>query len=421
MLKKALTSTAEPIAYAILFLLTIRRIIGAGLIALDEQPFEKTIHEMVLWVLLIVIFLMIANRKFIIREMISAWRRNWPLLLFIIFAFCSIVWSINIYASIYKGIVLFGCSAIAAYTGLAHRENFIYRGFWWFFVFAAILTFAVALLFPTVGTHIGYPYYGAWRGIFWSKNYMGPIMAFGNLVFLFNIASSGKKVLSVLVNTLFYFLTTLLIFLSKCATAVILFVLLNLGFLLIAAWVKWKKYLKKSHYIALTIVLIVLLVFVSLNLDFLFGLLNRSTTLTGRLPFWSFLIQNGLANHPVLGYGFGAIWDSNNFRFTTQRNIGWVFPPLVSDNGYIDIFLNLGLVGVVLLIFTVLLCLFRVATHALKEQTIISFFPALLMLLILTVNLSLSFFLELESIIWFMMIFALFSTTPIPPGNLVEV
>jgi O-antigen ligase len=413
MLRKAIISTVEPIAYVILFLLTIRRIIGGGLISLEEQPFKKTIHEMVLWILLIFIFLWIANRKFNIRQMQSAWGKNWFLLIFILFALFSIVWSTNIVTSIYKGIGLFGCSVIAAYTGLAYKGNLLFRGFWWLFIFLAAVTFAVALLFPLAGTHIGYPYYGAWRGIFWSKNYMGPIMAIGNLVFLFNIASSGKKIMSLLVNTLFYFLTALLVILSKCATAMILFVIINLGFLLVVAWVKWKKHLRRIHYIALTIVCSVVLILVFLNLDFFFGLLNRNTTLTGRLPLWSFLIQNGLSNHPVLGYGYGATWESNNFRFTTQNAVGWDLPPLVSDNGYIDIFLHLGLVGISLLIITVVLCLFRVAKHALKEQTVVSFFPFLLMILIITVNMSLSFYLELESFVWFLMVFALFSTTPL--------
>jgi hypothetical protein len=161
MLKKALTSTVEPIAYAILFLLTIRRIIGGGLISLEDLTFEKTIHEMVLWVLLTLLFLWIAYSKSIIRKMISAWGKNWFFLLFILFALCSIAWSSNIDASIYKGISLVGCSAIAAYTGLAYSNKILFRGFWWFFIFVTIATFAVALLFPMVGTHIGYPYYGA--------------------------------------------------------------------------------------------------------------------------------------------------------------------------------------------------------------------------------------------------------------------
>jgi O-antigen ligase len=149
-------------------------------------------------------------------------------------------------------------------------------------------------------------------------------------------------------------------------------------------------------------------------LDFVFGLLNRDTTLTGRLQSWSYLINSGISTHPLFGSGFGATWVSIQFRAVTQAAIGWDFAPLSADNGLVDIFLNLGLVGVILLISTVLLCLFRVVRHALKEQTIISFFPVLVMIFVITANISVSFILELESFAWFLMVFALFSTTPFP-------
>ena len=411
-LKKGFLVAAEIIAYLVLLFLTIRRIIGDGLLSLETQPFEKTVHEMVLWLLLILIFAFIAYKNSVVQEYINLWKRNWILPVFVVFALVSIGWSTNVVASIYKGIVLLGCTLIAAYTGLVHKDTFLYKELKWFLFCLAIVTFTFALVDPLLGTHIGYPYYGAWRGIFWSKNYMGPMMAFGNLVAIFNIAKSKNRILPVLGNILFYLLTALLVFLSKCATAIILFVVLNLGFLVSVAWIKLKTNLKKIHYIALALACIVILVLGSLNLNFLFGLLNRNASLTGRLPFWSFLIETGLKNAPIIGNGLGATWESNNFRFASMSKINWDLPPLVSDNGYIDIFLHLGLIGASLLIITVLFCLYRALRYAFKDQSITGFFPVLLMLIIIIVNSSLSFFLELESFAWFLMVFALFSTTP---------
>jgi len=414
MLRKTISLLTEPLAFVIFFYLSIRRIIWGSPVFLQEHTFEKTFPDIVLWLLLLLLFIWVANSKSYLRNMISKIKWNWVLLTFILFAFFSITWSSNYSASIYKVIVLFGCSAIALYTGLNHGENFLYRGFWWFSVIVALFTFAVAYLIPSMGTEIGYPNYGAWRGIFWSKNYMGSIMVFINLVFLFNIASSGKKIVPLVGNTVFYFLTAILIILSKSATAIILIVLLNLCFLLAVAWVKLKKHLYMVHYVIMTIAFIIILIIIIQNLDFLFGLLNRNTSLTGRIPLWSFLIQTGWANHPLLGNGFGATWDSNNFRFSTQATVGWTFPVIMSDNGYIDIFLHLGLVGVFLLFSTVTLAFFRSVKYALKEQTINSFFPFLLVIFVITVNISLSYMLELESFAWFLLVFALFATTPIP-------
>ncbi len=414
MLNKRLIFFIEPVAYLIFFLLTIRRIIGDTLYSLEQQAFEKTIHEMILWVLITILFFWIAHGKSMIGKMMSAWRKNWIVLLFILFAVSSIAWSSNRDASIYKGISLVGCSAIAAYTGLAYSNKNLFRGLWWFFVSVAIASLTLVLFFPSIGTHIGYPYFGAWRGIFWSKNYMGPIMAIGNLVFLFNIFSSRNKVLLLLANILFYLLTALLVFKSKCASAMVIFVILNLAFLLALAWVNLKRFLNKTHYIVGAIVSILLIVLIILNMNFFFGLVGRDTTLTGRYPLWSYLIHTGWTNHPILGSGLGATWETNNFRSTAAIAAKWDLPALVSDNGYIDIFLDLGLVGVILSISVILFSLFRVITHAIKEQTLISFFPVLLMVFVVIVNLDLSFFLNLETFAWFLMVFALFSTTPLP-------
>ena len=160
-----------------------------------------------------------------------------------------------------------------------------------------------------------------------------------------------------------------------------------------------------------------LIIIFFLNLNFFLGLLGRDSTLTGRYPVWSYLIHYGWTNHPILGSGFGATWESNDFRYTTGVAVKWSLTPLVSDNGYVDMFLDLGLVGVVLSIGTVLLSLFRVIKYAFKEQTIISFFPLLLIVFVVIVNLDLSFFLNLEFLTWFLVIFALFSTTPLPGDN----
>jgi O-antigen ligase len=415
MLKKVLDVFVEPVAFMGLFLLTINRIIwGGGWISISESTFEKVLPECVSWILVGVLFLWIAKQKKNINIYIMVWRRNWILLGFILFAICSLFWSEYFLVSLYKVFVLIACSAIAAYIGITFPSNILLRKLSWFFVIVASLSYGLALLIPAMGTHIGYPYFGAWRGLFFAKNYMGALMAFGTIVFLFNIISFKKRFTIRLLSFCLYLLTAELVFLSRSATAIILFVILNSGSLLVFAWVKWKNRLHPGHYIVLGILFTGMLILALSNLDFLFGLLNRNTTLTGRLPLWSFLINSGISKHALLGSGFEATWASDQFRLATQAAIGWDYAPIVSDNGLVDIFLHLGLVGVILLISTVLLSLFRVARHVLKEQIIISFFPVLLMIFIVTVNMSLSFILELESFVWFLLVFALFSATPLP-------
>jgi O-antigen ligase len=363
------------------------------------------------------LFLRIANKKNNIRSYLITWRKNWVLLGFILFAICSIFWSDFKVASLYKVIVLIACSAIGGYVGMTYTINNFIRKLFWFFVITVSLSYGLALLFPSMGTHIGYPYFGAWRGLFFHKNFMAEIMAFGTITFIANIFSIENRMILRLVSICFYVLTAGLVFLSRSASGIILFVILNTSFLLVAAWVKWKNHLGRLHYYGLGILFIGMVILTFTHLNFVFGLLNRNATLTGRIPEWSYLITSGMSQHPLLGSGLGATWVNDQFRSITQATTGWGFAPLSADNGLLDIFLNLGLVGVILLISNVVLCLSRVAKHALKEQTIISFFPAFLMIFVITANISTSFMLEHESFAWFLMVFALFSTTPLPRGK----
>jgi len=71
-------------------------------------------------------------------------------------------------------------------------------------------------------------------------------------------------------------------------------------------------------------------------------LLNRRTDLTGRATeIWPFVLQEA-AKHPILGGGYGGVWnlggDLSTFLGLEQAH-----------NGYLDVYLQLGIVGCVLL------------------------------------------------------------------------
>ena len=72
-------------------------------------------------------------------------------------------------------------------------------------------------------------------------------------------------------------------------------------------------------------------------------LLGRRTDLTGRDKIWSGAIEQG-SQHPVLGAGYGGFW---GLASGADRRVGLVNQ---SHNGYIDVFLQTGAVGLALLV-----------------------------------------------------------------------
>jgi O-antigen ligase len=71
---------------------------------------------------------------------------------------------------------------------------------------------------------------------------------------------------------------------------------------------------------------------------------GRDTTLTGRTEIWSTAL--GLVSNPVLGAGFETFWLGN--RLLAMWAAFPVFLPNQAHNGYIEMYLNLGAVGLVL-------------------------------------------------------------------------
>lgn len=70
--------------------------------------------------------------------------------------------------------------------------------------------------------------------------------------------------------------------------------------------------------------------------------LNRNATLTGRTDIWAYLVPYAMSN-PIGGHGFGGFWTEVHREATSSH----------AHNGYLDIVLNIGFLG--LIIFSVYL------------------------------------------------------------------
>lgn len=73
-------------------------------------------------------------------------------------------------------------------------------------------------------------------------------------------------------------------------------------------------------------------------------LLGREPSLTTRVPMWAYLLN--MAENPLIGFGFESFWIGER-RAIVQEMWGGL---LQAHNGYLETYLNLGLVGVVLIL-----------------------------------------------------------------------
>jgi exopolysaccharide production protein ExoQ len=75
---------------------------------------------------------------------------------------------------------------------------------------------------------------------------------------------------------------------------------------------------------------------------------GRDATLTGRTELWEDLWTIA-SEHPIVGVGYGAFWIENTHNLWARH----LWKPNQGHNGYLDVYLELGGVGVALLLSVV--------------------------------------------------------------------
>lgn len=368
--------------------------------------------ELTVWGLILLLALAFSVNRGRMAQYAWTWRRNWPLAGFVAIALLSNLWSVSLSASLYRsGVVLFA-SLIGAYLGARYGLKELLVILFRFGSILLIICLVLALFVPIAGTMPWEPYNGAWRGVFWHKNQLGSIAAFFSLVFLVGgLDALNRRDGQARLYLAFYILSLVVTFFSKSVAGYLLCIILAGSVALVFVWLTIRDRLRPVHYFAILGIGVLSLALAALNLDLIFGLFNRDTSLTGRLPLWAYLIRDVAGEAPWLGHGFGAIWSSPEFRIQTQERLGWGFPVVIADNGFLDILLHVGVIGLMAFLAVFLLLAVRSARHVLRQPTLVNSFPLLVVVFAVMANVTFSLFLETEAFVWMVMIALLFALT----------
>jgi O-antigen ligase len=223
----------------------------------------------------------------------------------------------------------------------------------------ASIVFAVAL--PQYGLDRMGGHSTAWKGIFSAKNYLG------NLALFFLTATVSYRPRTSFLRAARFsqiiFCLTAVAF-SRAATAYTL----TAVYIAYLVTLKALHDLRKKDYFVVGFFLLMAFVSVTVVIvvwpDFLFTLLGKDVTLTGRTEIWSAVLDS-IAKRPLLGYGYQAFWlglQGESYRVILA--VSWVLAQ--AQNGFLDVMLEMGAAGltIVLLVFGFafrdgLVCLFQ--------------------------------------------------------------
>jgi len=266
------------------------------------------------------------------------------------------------------------------------------------FAILAAGSYFVCICVPHLGIHDDINA-GAWKGLWYEKNQMAAMMVLG---FIAACASAyisperrkiwiGLAVMIFLLVVLSRSKTSLLACMASAGAIPVLIALQRGGVLsVIFVWLAATAALigGATFYIAP---------------DTVFKALGKDPTLTGRTEIWASLMRLS-DKHPWLGYGYKAFWTPTSIPASVVRaETHWEVPS--AHNGWLDLLIQLGWVGVVLfgLVLTIgfFCALFRFAR--IRD----GFFSVLILMLFSFLILSESFILSQNSLIWALFVCAL--------------
>ncbi|SKA88575.1 O-antigen ligase [Caloramator quimbayensis] len=268
-------------------------------------------------------------------------KQNIPLFLLIIICLFSEIWSIDRNMTLRADIFLIMYFIISIYLVKFNDKNEIINNFWITFSLISIINLLFIQFYPQYSIQLDETRYTvAYRGIFGHRNTLG---FYSNITSLFCLYKLNElKRINKIFAIIILFINFYLLILSKSATS------LSLFFLIIFLFYIQKIY--KSNRVFLVCFCLVLFLNFSilfLQSDFISKIivekLQRDITFTGRTYIWKYSFE-AIRNRFLLGYGLNAFWGDNNYssyyvRSTMNAQI------TSAHNGYLDIFLNLGLVG----------------------------------------------------------------------------
>jgi exopolysaccharide production protein ExoQ len=419
-----MTKTSFPILekiiiYLVLLLANLRASVFIFLFPDTSKPLSAAWVEILLWVLSAgcMVYLLFSHNR--AAFYLGMWRRNWLLALFIGLAILSVFWSVAPTSTVFRFLELFFATVLAAYFGIRFLPENMMDILFWFGAVLFIVSIALVYGAPPTGTMYWEPFHGAWRGVFWHRNHLASVAALLNAIYLCRVLIAIQTLnRNGLLDGFFYLISLLILFYARSATGYIILIILNAFVMGAWIWLKLQARLKKWHYILLVGVGTLAVTIVLSNLRFVFGLFNRSSTMTGRLPLWEYLFAVARQRFWT-GHGFGAVWTLDAFREQAMLFSNWAAQPLIADNGFLDIFLHLGIIGVLILLALLVLFAVRAVRFALQEKSIPGFFPLLILVYSLFANLSFSLFAETEVFVWFLIVASLFMTTgPVDENNL---
>lgn len=308
---------------------------------------------------------------------------------FILLAVSSILWSSEPDATFRESVKLVGSGLFGLYLSTRYNLKQLLLILGCVFGISIILSFIFSILLPQYGL-MGGVHSGTWRGIYLHKNGLGSRMVMAISIFLTLVFDAHRYKWMLYIGIA---LAVILLLLSQSISALLNTVFCIVFFLTLKT-LRWNYRLMVSSISTLIVMAMLAVAYLVNNAEFIANFLGRDLTFSGRTLLWA-TVWKMIQVKPLLGYGYDGFWHGMDGESAYVWTVtGWRMTH--AHNGFIEVCLELGLIGLIVFFFSFIINLSRSLALIRLSSTPVACYPTLSFLLLFTSNLTESSLLSSE-------------------------
>jgi O-antigen ligase len=305
------------------------------------RPGASDIGSSVTQLMILLVLLMILAARW--RSYTPLLRPMLPYLSIVLLCVASTAWSDNPLQTARRSLSLVSCMLFGLYLersfGLGGAIKLVGSAA----VFLGLLSVVVFVAAPSVGRETASGYEQAMRGVFSQKNPMAECMLLGVTCYGFRIVDEGPR----LPHLACIAIMLLCITLGRSVTSmgIALLVLVSVAFMAM----RGRQRLQLALGISVAWSIVAAFVLAAVAPSLIFALLGRDASVTGRTPLWHEVLRV-IAERPLFGHGYAGFWNDQSREVQYLWLLtGWQPPD--SHNGYLDVWIQIGVAGLALYLF----------------------------------------------------------------------
>jgi exopolysaccharide production protein ExoQ len=338
------------------------------------------------------------------REVGSLLSSNKCFVLFLLFALYSVRWSVDPYVTLQKGIPLL----LSALIGLDFARRYTIgeqaRMIWTVLALVLVLGVIAQVFFPGFVPDLDYEPGGAWNGIVVNKNSWARLIVLTGIVLLSLPRRTRRSKLAVAILMV---MVMALLVASHSASGLIIMCAMVLLFVAFKA-LRWNRTPLILLTIAIALVSVLTVSYVVQHADEVTTSMGKDASLTGRVPIWRETLRF-VEKNPVWGYGYAAFWSQSSRPGRLVREAtNWDNLPH-AHNGYIDLALQIGGIGLALYFAAYLIAMKRAVLLVRRNTAKEAMWPIAFLVVVFLYQLDEASIVTPNQLIWILYSSVLFS------------